>query len=225
MRKLILLFAAVALTAAAAHAQAILQDFSQTVGSLTFFYGTWEANGDNGGTNNPNPQFLQGAGVFDVTGDSLSGHTMPTNDANSKMEFFNASPVSIGTDTALSVTAQSLATNTAPAFTISLIDTSGHTAFATFNAGQFITGSYTTATGSLTFQSGFNATQIDSMIISGGQLSGTDRFNISFDTVSATAVPEPAFYATLAGIGALGLALWARRGGRLSAATSRHRRA
>jgi hypothetical protein len=195
------------------HAQVILQDFSSTVGANTFFYGTWEATGNNGGSTSPNSQFLQGSGVFDITGDGAGGHILPTNDANSKVEFFNTSPVSIGPNTSLSVTAQALSTNVASSFTVTLVDTFGHTAFATFNASAFITGSYTTATASLTFQSGFNSSQIDSMILTGGQLSGTDRFNMSFDTISASAVPEPGTYAAIAGAAALGVAAWRRRRG------------
>jgi hypothetical protein len=194
---------------AVAHAQVILQNFSTTVGPNSFFYGTWEASGDNGGSNNPNANFVQGSGVYDITGTT---GLIPTNGAASKLELFNASPVSIATNTSLAVSAQMLATNVASSFTVTLVDTSAKTAFATFDTADFVTGSYTTITKPLSFQLGFDAGSIDSMIISGGQPGGTDRFNVSFDNVSAvSAVPEPSEWAAFAGAATLGLAVWQRR--------------
>jgi hypothetical protein len=183
-----------------------LQDFSSVVGPNTFFYGSWEATGDVSGTLNKNSQFVQGAGVFDITGASA---IIPTNSSASKLEFFNVPRVSIGTNTLLSVTAQALANNAATSFEISLKDAGGKSASVSFNATSFPTGSYTTAIGVLTFDSGFLSSSIDSMIISGAQPVGTAVFNFSFDNVSA--VPEPATYAGILGAGAFGLVLVRRR--------------
>jgi hypothetical protein len=188
-----------------------LQNFSNPVVdlNLNWFYGSWEATGDTGGSVNPNSQFTQGTGVYNITGTSA---IVPTNSADSKLEFFNASPISIGSNTYLSVTAQTLSTNSAGAtsFAVFLVDSNDHTAFASFGTAAFPTGSYTTISGALTFGNGFNSTSITSIIITGGIPGGTDRFNVSFDNVSA--VPEPSTYAALMGAAAMGLAVvWRKK--------------
>lgn len=192
-----------------ARAQIVLQDFSSTLGANTFFEGTWEAANNTGGSVNPNSNFVQGAGVFDVTGTT---GLVPTNAAASKVEFFYGTALSIGTSTSLSVSAQALGTNAASSFTVTLFDLSAKTAFATFSTLNFVTGGYTTITGELTFQSGFSAASINSMIVSGNQPFGTDRFNVSFDHIAAvSAIPEPGVSAALAGVLALGFAVRRRR--------------
>lgn len=197
MRHVARFFLALTLALAAhLHGQVTLQDFSSVVGPNTFFYGSWEAAGDVVGSVNKNTQFTQGVGVFNITGTSV---IIPTNSADSKLEFFNTSAGSIGTNTLLSVTAQALATNAASSFQIFLKDTGAKTASVTFTASSFPTGGYTTALGVLTFDSGFLSNSIDSMIITGGQPGGTAIFNFSFDNISA--VPEPSTYATLIGAG------------------------
>lgn len=195
-----------ALLLPSAHAQVVLQDFSAVVGTNTTFYGTWEVTGA-GSSTSPAATFVQGAGVYDITG------TAPTNGSGSKIEFFaGATPFNIGANTQLSISAQALAGNVATSFSVTLVDAAAVTAFATFTTAQFLTGSYSTVTGQLTFNSGFNSASIDSMIISGNQPGGTDRFNVSFNSITAvTAVPEPATSAALAGAGVLGFALWRRR--------------
>ncbi len=193
---------------ASAQAQ-VLQTFSNVVDhNLTYFYGSWEATGSTLGSTNPNSQFLQGAGVYDITGSST---IVPTNSADSKLEFFNASPISIGSNNLLSVTAKTLSGNAASSFLVILVDSGGKTASVSFATSAFSTLNYTTALGALTPQSGFRNDLIESLIISGGQLGGTDRFNVSFDTVSATAIPEPSTYAALVGMACLGAALRQRR--------------
>ncbi len=190
-----------------AHAQIVLQDFSAVVGPNTNFHGTWEAVGNTGGTTSPAASFVQGAGVYDITG------TAPNNGSASQIEFFaGATPFNIGANTLLSISAQALAGNVATSFAVTLVDTNAVTAFATFTTAQFLTGSYSTVTGQLTFNGGFDATNIDSIIISGNQPGGTDRFNVSFNSIAAvSAIPEPATSAVLAGAGALAFALWRRR--------------
>ena len=190
-----------------AHAQVVLQDFSAVLGPKTFFEGTWEATGT-GSSTNPAATFVQGAGVYDITG------TGPNNGGGSKIEFFFGigTPANIGTNTLLSISAQALVGNVATSFAVKLVDTTGKTAFATFTTAQFLTGSYSTVTGQLTFGGGFNAALIDSMIISGDQPGGTDRFNVSFNSIAAvSAIPEPGTSAVLAGAGALAFAIWRRR--------------
>lgn len=187
-------------------AQITLQDFSSVVGPNTFFYGSWEATGDAAGSVNKNSQFSQGVGVFNFTGTNV---IIPTNSADSKVEFFYTTPASIGSNSLLSVTAQSFATNLATSFEVTLKDTLGATAAASFTTASFPTGSYTTATGLLTLTGLFNGNSIDSMIISGGQPGGLVTFNVSFDNISA--VPEPSTYAAIFGASVFGVVAAMRR--------------
>ena len=183
------------------HAQVVLQNFSNVVGTNTYFYGTWEASSDAGGSTSPNTQFSQGSGVYSFTGTTT---TIPTDDSASKVEFFNSTAVSISGYSYLSISAQALATNAATSFRVFLVDTSGKTASASFATSSFVTGTYTTAYGSLTFASGFNSASVDSLIISGDQVGGTAQFNIAFDNISAvSAIPEPSTYAAIFGAVAL----------------------
>lgn len=193
-----------------AYAQVILQGFSNVAdGSSNFFYGTWEATGNTGGTVSPNANFSQGAGVYNFTG---SSGIIPTNSATSFVEFFNASPVSIGTNTSLSVTAHTLPGNASSSFTVFLLDTSGNSAYAAYDASFFITGSYSTATVQLTTVGAFNPASIDSLRISGNQPGGSSAFGFSFDNISAvSAVPEPSTYALFFGLSGLLVAAWHRR--------------
>jgi len=203
-----------ALFGTSAQGQVVLQNFSSVVNPpYTVFYGSWEQIGDVGGSVSPNAHFIQGTGVFDITGSSV---IVPTNSADSSVAFFNAAPVSIGSNTFLAVTAQTLAPDIASSFTVFLVDGLGHSAYAAFGTAAFPTGSYTTFYGALTFNSGFDSANINEMIISGAQPVGTDRFNVSFDNISATAVPEPGTYAALTGLIALGFAVWRRRAVRTS---------
>lgn len=183
----------------------VIQDFSAVINANTFFYGTWEAGG--GSSVNPNASFVQGAGVYDITGATANNSDL------SKIEFFFSSPFSIGSNGFLEVAAQALTLNAAPSFQVVLVDTSAVTATATFNASSFLVGSYSTAYSALTMGGGFNAASIDSMIITGAIPSGTARFNFSFDKISAVAspIPEPSTYAAIFGALALGLVVWRRR--------------
>jgi hypothetical protein len=185
----------------------VLQDFSTVVdNNLNYFYGTWEATGDTNGTLAPNASFTQGAGFYSVNAANS------TDNSTSKLEFFSASPLSIGTNTFLSVTAQALASNVATTFSVMLVDSSAIIARAAFDLSQFPTGSFSTQVVALTFGGGFNPLSIDSIIVSGDQLGGTSNFRVSFDQIAAvSAVPEPSTYAIFAGILALGFVTLRRR--------------
>jgi hypothetical protein len=197
---------------ATAYGQVVLQNFSTTTGANTFFYGSWHLTGSTSGSTSPNSQFVQGAGVFDITGVAGPGLIQPTNSADSKVEFFNTTPVSIGSNLSLAVTAQELGGNVASSFTVFLVDSTSKVAFATFVADDFVNGTFTTVTNSLQLQSGFQPNAVSSMVISGDQLGGTSQFNISFDSIVATsAVPEPGVAAAMMGLTAIALALHRRR--------------
>lgn len=185
----------------------VIQDFSAVIDPNTFFYGSWEASGA-AGTLSPNASFVQGAGVYDITGATA------TNSDLAKIEFF-FSPVafSIGSNGYLQVSAQALSLNAATSFQVVLLDSGSVAATSTFNASDFLTGTYSTAFAQLTPGIGFMANSIDSMIITGGLPSGTARFNFSFNEIKAvaSAIPEPSTYAALAGALVLGLAALRRR--------------
>lgn len=196
-----------------AKSQVLLQDFSSVFdgGNYTFYYGTWEATGNTAGSGNPNAQFVQGSGVYNITGTSS---IIPTDNSTSGIEFFNASPVNLNGNLYLSVTAQALAGNLASSFAVTLKDTGGNSAYAAFSLTGFPNGGYTTQTQILTPVGAFNSGSIDSLVISGNQLGGTATFNVSFDTITAVAsapVPEPATYAAIFGMAALGLVAYRRR--------------
>jgi hypothetical protein len=205
-----LVIAIASLCAASVHAQVVIQDFSNVFdNNLNFFYGTWEATNNPGGTLSPNANFIQGAGVYSITG---AAGIIPTENAASQLEFFNASPTSIGANQYLAVTFQTLAGNAASSFTVTLKDTAGKTAFAAFSLGA--PAAPVTLTQLLTFSGGFNSTAIDSVVLSGNNPIGSAVFSAAFDNISAVAtapIPEPTTYAAILGVASLGLAAYRRR--------------
>ncbi len=183
-----------------------LQDFSNVVDLGTTFYGSWEATGSAAGSVNPNGQFLQGAGIFNIAGSSA---IIPTNADNSKLKFDYATALNIGSNDRLAVTAQILSGNTAGSFTVTLFANGTKTATAVFSTGAFSASAYSTVTATLSFETGFNPAHVDSLTISGAQLGGTAAFDIGFDHIATE--PEPAFWTLGLGVAALGWAQWRRR--------------
>ena len=175
-----------------ARAQLTLQNFSAYSSPNTYFLNSWELTGDPGGTNSPRSSFSQGAGFYNFAGG--------TNDDASGTFFFFSAPQNLGSLTLLEVSARTLAGNLAPTFTISLFDSLGESAFATFATSAFAGAGFTTVQTALTFSPGFDKTDLSSFLISGNTLGGAALLNLAFDNLAVvapravTAVPEPSAY-------------------------------
>ncbi len=196
----------VAPPAFAAGMQVTLQDFSNVVALGTTFYGSWESTGSLAGSANPNTQFLQGAGVFDITG---SVPIIPTNSSDSQMRFDYAARRDIGTSNQIAVTARLLPGNMANSFSVVLLANGHQSATAVFSTGAFSAGAYSTVTATLSFDPAFNFSQIDAVVIGGVQSDASTAFAISFDHLAA--VPEPAAWGAALGAAALWAAMRRRR--------------
>lgn len=206
MKNLTKLFVASLLVVSGAQAQVTLNDFSAVLNpNLTFFYGSWEATGSTDGSPSPNATFTQGAGLYEISAANA------TDSADSKLEFFYETPLNIGTNMYLAVTATELPTNLASSFQITLVDSLGKTAYAAFAIDTFLVGAYSMQSSLLTMQSGFNSASIDSFFISGGQPGSTIRFNIGLDHIAAVAIPEPSTYVALLALAVLGFVAYRRR--------------
>ncbi len=112
----------------------------------------------------------------------------------------------------VSITARLDSGNTATGFTVNLISGSG-SAFASayFDASLFNTGSFVTVTTAWVDGGSFNPASLRAWQITGGSPSSTTNFRMSFDSLSVSAVPEPATYAGFFGLAALGFCVLRRR--------------
>jgi hypothetical protein len=191
MKRHLLLLAALLLVPLA-RAQVVLQDFSAFTSPNTFFLGSWELTGDTGGSTSPRASFSQGAGFYNITGG--------TNSDTAGVFFFFSAPLNLTGLSLLEVSARTLAGNTAPTFTISLFDSLGESAFATFATSAFAGAGFTTVQTALTFSPGFDKTDLFSFLITGNTLGGTAPLNVAFNNLAVvapsvvTAVPGPSAY-------------------------------
>lgn len=188
-----------------------LEDFSNTMRpSQTYFWGSFSSSGIvDDPLETPSAGISQGAGFFTI------GGATNNNADTSKLEiFFDSAPLNLTGNTFLVLTAEALSTNAAPSLRVYLYDTLGRGASATFTAGTFVTGSFTTAVQALSITpSGFNYGAVESMVITGDVQNGTARFNFNFDNlaVAASAIPEPSTYAAIFGALALAFVAYRRR--------------
>lgn len=188
---------------ASAQASVSVHDFSAFESPNTFFLSDWELNGDAGGTNSPRATFSQGAGFYNFVGGL-------NDDASMAFHFFTL-PLDITGLTLLEVSAQTLAGNTAPTFTIALFDSLGESAFGTFATAGFLAPGFVTLHTALTFTGGFDATDVSSFLISGNVPGGTATLNLAVDQVSIVAVPEPSTYGAIAAVMLVGIVAWRRK--------------
>jgi hypothetical protein len=120
--------------------------------------------------------------------------------------------IDITGQTNVTVRAKLEAGNTSTGFTVNLISGPGSAvASAYFDATLFNSTNFTTA--SITWVNGgiFNSSNLRAWQITGGSPTSTTNFRISYDNLSTSAIPEPATYAALFGLGGLGLAAFRRR--------------
>lgn len=113
----------------------------------------------------------------------------------------------------LVITAQRDPGNTAATLFVQFEDLFLRTRIVSVSTSAFSLGSLTTVTVPLTaWTVDFGPSQITGWSIGGGGV-GTEDFRMTFDTLSftASAIPEPATYATLLGVSALALAAHHRR--------------
>jgi hypothetical protein len=121
---------------------------------------------------------------------------------------FNA-PISLGTPSALVLSATQ-STALSSSFTIELLDSVGNSAVYSGNWAQFSAAVPTSSI--LTFSNytglgAFNGTA-SSLVLSTGGIGS--ELTVSLNNLAVSAVPEPATYAALFGLGVLGLAVYRR---------------
>lgn len=197
------------LTAAAAHAQMVLEDFSNTIRTnYTAFYGSWSSTGSTTiGSEVPIAGLTQGSGIFSI--DSASA----TNSDTAKLEIYFANPLDLRGTTQLTLEAQALAGNAAPSLRVFLFDGNGFVGSAAFDLTQFPTGSFTSIAQLLTINSGASLAAVEGFVITGNIPGGSAAFRVALNTLmtGAAAIPEPSTYAALAGVLALGFVMHRRR--------------
>ncbi|MDF3057003.1 MAG: hypothetical protein K0R17_1218 [Rariglobus sp.] len=119
-------------------------------------------------------------------------------------------PISMGSDTMISVIARLDAGNTATGFSVILYNDFSNYAYANFSSSLMST-SFSTLSVEYITEGLFDPSSVIAFGISGGSPSSTTTFRISFDSISTSAVPEPAAYAGLFGAAAIGFCVWRKR--------------
>ncbi|EIP98545.1 PEP-CTERM motif protein [Opitutaceae bacterium TAV1] len=201
-----------ALVAPAASAQAILlEDFSSFYQpDHTYFEGDWTA-----GSYAPRASFIQGDGVYEIKGS--------TNNQDNFVDIWfghagDYAPFDLTGATHIALTAQVLPGNEASAIWIALSDRNMNEATAVFLTGDFSSTASSLVLALIQVHSAtFDFSLVDRLRITGNLPLGQAAFNIAFDQIEATAVPEPSAYAVLLGVGALALGMtrrWCSRSGR-----------
>jgi hypothetical protein len=127
---------------------------------------------------------------------------------------FNLTPFDASAMHSIAVTGQLDAGNAALTFNVQFFDNNyGAQAFS-IDSSAFLTGSLTTVSIPIGSWSGIDPTHLDGWTIGGGDFvtNGPD-FRMTLDqlALSPSAVPEPGTSAALAGLAALGFAVWRRR--------------
>lgn len=204
--------ALIALSGSTAFAQ-VIETFSNFNTSNTTWLGNWDVSGAGDGSTQGTPRadFVQGVGTYSIS----SALSVTNSDASGVYVDFSFAPINIGTNGFIKVIASQLTGNASGSFQITLQDASADNAIAVFTTADFATlNAFGTVTKALTFDAGFDKSDVESLQISGAQSGGTAAFKWAFDdiTVVATAVvPEPSTYASILGLSVLGFVAIRRR--------------
>lgn len=162
-----------ALAGTTAFAQQTLENFDDLSGNA-YFAGTWAAGGSITGTTSPAATFVQGSGVFDVTGAGV------TNDADSYLELhFSTTPLDLSDYGAISLNATVLSGNQATSVEVRLFDSAGASAYAAIALDSL------PAVVNWVPDSGFNASAVEIVRLSGGQLDGTAAVALRLNELAA----------------------------------------
>lgn len=129
-------------------------------------------------------------------------------------EFYFASPINLQGNNAITISATLLGTNTATNFSIGLFnDSTLQGVSAVYSTSAFNTSGYTTIQIVLSPNVAFNSTAADFIRFAGVAPTGGGTIDIQINSIQATtsAVPEPATYAAIFGMAALGFGALRRR--------------
>lgn len=182
-----ILIASVTCLVGGANAATLLNDFNSS--------GTWTTNGIT--------VTQSGTGFGEVSGvDSSLNYA----------EYYFSNSLNIGADNVISVRGLLLGGNTATNFSVSLFnDDTLQGVSAVFSTAAFNSGGYTTVDVVLSPNIAFNPAAVDFIRISGVAPSGGGTIALRIDSISVSAIPEPATFAGLMGLAALGYAAARRR--------------
>jgi hypothetical protein len=169
------LFAALLVTCIPAGVQARqdIESFDDLSGGNSFFAGTWEASTAFTGATTPAAGIVQGAGVLDIMGAGV------TNDADSFLELHFAAGLDLSANNAVALDGAMLAGNEATSLEIRLFDLAGKSAHATALTSQL------PCTVPWVAGPGFDATAVEIVRLSGGQLDGTALVAVRLDSIAA----------------------------------------
>jgi len=200
------LFVAAALCGAnSLHAQQILENFSSFQSPQTLFFGAWSASGDPfAGDTAPVSTFSQGAGSYNFAS--------ATNADSAYVERSLIAPVTVSTNSLVSISLRLLADNTAESLTVFLLDSSANSAFATFQTSDFNTTVFVTRSLALTADPSFDYNEVSAFRLTGNDPFASFTVSVAVDTLATiTPVPEPATYGLVASGAVFALAAWRRR--------------
>lgn len=127
---------------------------------------------------------------------------------------YNLTPFNASAMQSIAITGQLDTGHLATSFNVQFFDNSLVSQAFSISSSAFVTGSMTTVSIAIGSWLGIDATNLTAWTIGGGGTTTSGpAFRMTLDQLklSPTAIPEPGTYAALAGVLALGLAIWRRR--------------
>jgi hypothetical protein len=149
-----------------------------------------------------------------ASGDGFGVFTGVESNANFA-DYFLATPINIGSNNAISVYVKLTGSNTGANFAVTFgNDVASKYATAVFSTASLNVNTYTLLSTTYVADAGFSPSVVDMIRVSGVSGGGTLSLGVSIDYISAvtvSAVPEPATYAAIFGLAALGFGAVRRR--------------